>query len=84
MRPETSLPQDRSAAVLVGRAWVPGSGPTLIGIRGGDVHDLSAVAATCSQLLELDDPAGAVKSARGTSRLAPLEDVLANSLPEPA
>jgi fumarylacetoacetate (FAA) hydrolase family protein len=82
MQPETCLPQDSGDAVLVGRAWVPGAGPTVVRIQGGEVHDLSPVAPTCSQLLDLADPAAAVRSARGLSRLASLEDVLANSLPE--
>lgn len=82
MRPETCLPEDHSGAVLVGRAWMPGAGPTPILIQGGDVFDLSSIAATSSQLLDLDDPVAAIRSARALTRLAALEDVLANSMPD--
>ena len=82
MRPETCLPQDHSGAVLVGRAWMPAAGPTPILIQGGDVFDLSSIAATSSQLLDLDDPVAAIRSARALTRLAALEDVLANSMPD--
>ncbi len=79
LHPDASLPADHADAVLVGRAWVPAVGPTLVRIRGHEIQDLSAVAATSSQLLDLDDPAGAVRSARALPRLASLGDVLANS-----
>lgn len=82
MRSERCLPVDHSAAVLVGRIWMPGAGPTLVRVHGGDVHDLSGVAATSSQLLDLDDPVAAIRSARVLPRLASLEDVLANSIPD--
>ena len=80
LRPETSLPADYQNAVLVGRAWVPAVGPTLVRIQDAEVQDLSPVAATTSQLLDLDDPAAAVRSARGLRRVAGLDDVLANSM----
>src|SRR3954447_23503973 len=81
LRPETSLPADHHHAILVGRVWLPAEGPTLVRIRDGEVQDLSPVAATTSQLLDLDDPADAVHSARGLPRLAGLDEVLANSIP---
>jgi fumarylacetoacetate (FAA) hydrolase family protein len=82
LRPETCLPRDHAGAVLIGRAWVPAAGPTTVLVRGGGLHDLSSIAATSSQLLDLDDPVGIIQSARDLPRLAALEDVLANSLPE--
>jgi fumarylacetoacetate (FAA) hydrolase family protein len=66
--------------VLVARAWIPSAGPTPVLIQGGDVLDLSALAATSSQLLELDDPVAAIRSSRTLPGLASLEDVLSNSL----
>jgi fumarylacetoacetate (FAA) hydrolase family protein len=73
------VPDDYSRATLVGRVWLPSAhGPVLVRIREDDVDDLSTVAATSSQLLNLDDPAGAVHAAR-TQRLASLQAVLANS-----
>jgi fumarylacetoacetate (FAA) hydrolase family protein len=82
MRPDTCLPQDHADALLVGRAWLPGAGPTLVRIHDGAVHDLSAVAATASQFLDLDDPVAAIGSAGVLPRLASLEEVLANSGPD--
>src|SRR3954464_959948 len=77
-----SLPQDAARATLVGRLWVPGAGPTLVVLTGDDLHDLSTVAATSSQLLELDDPVFAVRSALRNGqapRIASYEAALANS-----
>ena len=76
------VPDDYSRATLVGRVWLPSAhGPVLVRIREDDVDDLSAVAATSSQLLNLTDPGGAVRGAR-TQRLASLQAVLANSAPD--
>ncbi len=75
----TALPGDRSQAVLVGRAWVPGAGPTVVAVRDGDLFDLTRLAATSSQLLDLEDPAGAVRSAGGLARLGSIAEVFANS-----
>jgi fumarylacetoacetate (FAA) hydrolase family protein len=75
-----SLPHDASRAVLVGRIWSPqAEGPVLVRVEGDALHDLSSVAATCSQLLNLDDPAGALRSRDRLPRIASLADVLANS-----
>jgi fumarylacetoacetate (FAA) hydrolase family protein len=77
-----SLPHDAPRATLVGRLWVPGAGPTLVTLAGDDLHDLSMVAATTSQLLELDDPVFAVRSALRDGqapRIASYEAALANS-----
>jgi fumarylacetoacetate (FAA) hydrolase family protein len=79
LRPETALPQDHDDAVLVGRVWRPGVGPTLVRIDGADVQDLSSVAPTSSQLMELDDPAAAVRAARGLPRLGSTAEILASS-----
>jgi fumarylacetoacetate (FAA) hydrolase family protein len=82
LRPERTLPDDREHATLVGRVWLPEvSGPCLVYIDGGDVCDLSPVAATASDLLNLDDPVGAIRAA-SLPRLGAFADVLANSLPE--
>jgi len=63
--PEPSLPADHDRATLIGRAWIPGAsgGPTPVVLRGKDLIDLSAVAPTVSDLLELDDPVAAVRAA---------------------
>jgi fumarylacetoacetate (FAA) hydrolase family protein len=74
------LPGDHLKAVLVGRAWRPDvEGPALVCVRDGEVHDISSVAPTCSQLLELPDPVAAVRGARGLPRLGSIGEVLNNS-----
>jgi fumarylacetoacetate (FAA) hydrolase family protein len=74
------LPEDRDRALLVGRAWLPAvGGPVPVRIDGDDVRDLSAVAATVSQLLEQDDPAARVRAAGPLPRIGAVADVLANS-----
>jgi len=74
------LPEDRDRALLIGRLWVPAAGgPVPVCIDGDDVRDLSAVAATTSQLLELDDPVARIRTAAPLPRIAAVADVLANS-----
>jgi len=51
----TALPADHDRAVLIGRAWVEGSGPVLVRVREDGLYDLSHIAATASQLLEMAD-----------------------------
>jgi fumarylacetoacetate (FAA) hydrolase family protein len=74
----TALPQDAGAALLVGRVRVAGLGAVLVQVRSDGVYDLSKLAPTCADLLELRDPAAAVRAHRG-DRLASTEAVLANS-----
>ena len=78
LRPEAALPSDHQDAVLVGRVWVPGTGPVLVTLRDDGVHDLSRLAPTCSELLERPDPAAAVR-AHDAPRIASAREVLANS-----
>ena len=76
----SSLPVDRAHAVLVGRAFVPAlAGAVLVGVRGDELVDLTAVAPTASALLNLADPAAAIRAAGTLPALAPLAPVLANS-----
>ena len=75
-----SLPEDASRAELIGRVWSPdAAGPVLVRAQGDSLHDLSSVAATCSQLLNLDDPVRAIRTCAPLPRLASLSDVLRNS-----
>ena len=81
MNAARSLPHDPSRALLVGRAWSPqAQGPVLVRVEGDSLLDLSSVAATCSQLLNLDDAAGALRSCGSLPRLGSLSDILANSV----
>jgi fumarylacetoacetate (FAA) hydrolase family protein len=61
-----TLPVDADRATLVGRAWVPGAGPTPVAVRDNELIDLSALAPTISMLLERADCAAAVHGARGS------------------
>jgi fumarylacetoacetate (FAA) hydrolase family protein len=80
LTPERSLPSDHERAVLIGRAWLPAAaGPALALIDNGDVLDLSPVAATCAQLLDLADPLAAIRDAGPLPRIGPLDDILSNS-----
>jgi fumarylacetoacetate (FAA) hydrolase family protein len=81
LTPETCLPHDAARATLVGRLWLPQTGPVLVGVRGNDLVDLSHVAPTGSALLELDEPSRAVRDAieGSASSIAQLDAVLANS-----
>ena len=60
-----TLPLDAECAALVGRAWLPGSpgGPAVVAVRGDELVDLSAYAATVSALIELPDAARLVHTA---------------------
>ncbi len=81
-----TLPADADRATLIGRTWVPDVGPAVVGVRAGALHDLSRVAPTASQLLELDEPVAAIRGAIDDGRaprIATLDAVLANSW-EPA
>ena len=50
------LPADWRQAALIGRAWLPGAGPSPVALRpNGDIVDLAAVEPTVSQLLARED-----------------------------
>ena len=55
-----ALPQDAAQALLIGRVWQPGIGPVLVRVTPEGVFDLSALAQTCSDLLELPHVASLV------------------------
>jgi fumarylacetoacetate (FAA) hydrolase family protein len=78
LRPSSALPTDAGEALLIGRVQIPGTGPVPVLVRDSGVHDLSALAATCSGLLELEGLAARVRDSRG-ERLGSTEDMLANT-----
>jgi fumarylacetoacetate (FAA) hydrolase family protein len=83
LHPLTTLPVDAAHALLIGRLWVPDTGPVLVLVSPRGVLDLSGVAATSCQLLELPDVAACVRSAEpGLPLLADTADVLVNSAAE--
>jgi fumarylacetoacetate (FAA) hydrolase family protein len=74
------LPAGDGDATLVGRVWLPDvDGPAPVLVRDDGLYDLSRAAPTCSQLLELDDPVAAVRGAGALTRVASVQDALANS-----
>ncbi|GAB3762606.1 fumarylacetoacetate hydrolase family protein [Ramlibacter monticola] len=75
---KATLPADAQQATLVGRVWIEGQGPVLVRADDQSLYDLSKLAPTCSALLELPDPAAAVR-AHDAPRLASLQEVIANS-----
>ncbi|MGB6103833.1 MAG: fumarylacetoacetate hydrolase family protein [Pusillimonas sp.] len=81
---ESYLPVDLAAATLVGRAWrmEPVSGPCVIALRNGQVFDITASAATMSDLLESADPVQLARNAPG-ELLGPLERIMENSFDKP-
>jgi fumarylacetoacetate (FAA) hydrolase family protein len=80
LTPAACLPTDHERAVLVGRMQVPAlEGPVLVRVTAGGLLDLSDVASTMRDLLELADPAAAVRAARNAPRIADTAAVLANS-----
>jgi fumarylacetoacetate (FAA) hydrolase family protein len=78
LHPSTTLPADANQAVLVGRAWVHGQGAVLVRVTPEAVFDLSRLAPTMTHLLELDDPAAAVRKFP-SPKLGDTAAILANS-----
>lgn len=80
----STLPDDGLAGTLVGRVWLPASsmrpaGVAVVVLRSDGVFDISGTAPTISDLVELEDPAAAVRSARGP-RIGSVDDLLQNSV----
>lgn len=73
------FPQDLRHALLIGRVWLPKTGPVLVQIRDGRVHDLSEIALTCSELLELDNLPEILRQSELPS-LCSVVDAVVNSL----
>jgi fumarylacetoacetate (FAA) hydrolase family protein len=69
------LPTDGYAGALVGRVWMA-DGPHVVAARPQGLFDLSGLAPTISDLLDLEGPAGAVRSHAG-ERLISLDEALA-------
>ena len=65
------LPEDADQALLIGRVWdVESGGPRVVAVSGGNIFDLHRLAGTVADLLELPDPAAAVRSALSDPSLA--------------
>jgi fumarylacetoacetate (FAA) hydrolase family protein len=70
------LPIDGCAGALVGRVWRD-DGPHVVSVRDGGLFDLSVLAPTMSDLLDLPDPAAAVRAHAG-AWLTSLDEALAD------
>lgn len=78
--PTEVLPGDHERAFLIGRAWVPAEkGPVPVLVRQDGLYDLSRIARTVSQLLELESPVAALQSV--LPRIGTLTQVLENTDP---
>jgi fumarylacetoacetate (FAA) hydrolase family protein len=78
MSAAATLPKD-ARATLVGRIWSPAhGGPCVVRIAGGEAEDITEAFPTMRDLCETDDPAAAVRAAKGDP-VAPLVDILANT-----
>ena len=74
-----SLPRDSSAALLVGRLFVPAvNGPVLVQVDGDDLLDLSAIAPMSSELFDRADAVAAIRAAK-LPRIGSLAAALANA-----
>ncbi len=79
---QPALPEDHAQATLAGRVWRPDQhGPSVVVLRGSDLHDISAAFPTMRDLCETADPAAALTRATGDN-LGPLDAILANTPPE--
>jgi fumarylacetoacetate (FAA) hydrolase family protein len=80
LTPERCLPVDAARALVVGRMQSPAlGGPVVVRVTPEDVLDLSALAPTMRDLLDLEDPAQAVRGLSDAPRIASTREVLANS-----
>jgi fumarylacetoacetate (FAA) hydrolase family protein len=75
------LPSDGGNALLIGRVWVPAeAGPSVIGVRGEEVVDLTRSYWTVSHLLNVAKPAEVRAAIQAAPSLATVEDIVANSV----
>ena len=78
LQPLNILPVDAAKALLIGRVWVDGRGAVLVRVTPDSVFELSALALTSAELLELPDLARQVTLQTG-QRLGSTAAILANS-----
>jgi fumarylacetoacetate (FAA) hydrolase family protein len=74
----TAVPPLPSGATLVGRAMVPGAGPSVVRVDGDRLTDVTSSFPTVRDLCETADPAAALRAAGGAD-LGPVAEVTANA-----
>jgi fumarylacetoacetate (FAA) hydrolase family protein len=80
MIPADILPDDHARAILLGRLFDPEiAGPCLVHLRRDRLVDVTAAGPTVADLLERDDPAGAIASVPATRSFA-FEAVVEDSM----
>jgi fumarylacetoacetate (FAA) hydrolase family protein len=72
------LPIDAAAAILLGRVWRPDIGPSVVAVRPGGVFDITGLAPTMADLLNLADPVASLRRFDGEP-VGDLAAILANS-----
>ena len=76
------LPDDGTTGTLAGRVWLPqAEGQAVVAVRADGVFDVTARFPTISALCEEDDPAQALRGAKG-ERIGELDGILANTPPD--
>jgi fumarylacetoacetate (FAA) hydrolase family protein len=77
--PQACLPADHRDAALVGRVWRPElDGPSVVALRHGRAIDVTAAAATMTDLINHDDPVALARETDGED-LGAVEAIVANA-----
>jgi fumarylacetoacetate (FAA) hydrolase family protein len=83
LTPAQTLPVDHDRAELIGRVWSSDvDGPVVVRVHRQTLYDLSSIAPTSSELLNLSDPVAAIRKATNLRAIGTVNDVLANTAPE--
>lgn len=78
----TTLPKDPKHAILLGRVWKPDvAGPVPVLCDGGNLYDISSIAPTISQILEIEGLVARLRHHDAFPILSDFETVLANTRP---
>lgn len=75
IEPAGILPEDAENATLVGRVWDNGvDGPVPVLLKNGQLHDISAIAPTLSEILEIPDVVARLRTTGDFPVLGPFGD----------